>query len=90
MPITFMYNLDVMINKEFKDINFNIGDYWTHILLTMICLAFLPSVLIRHLNRIKVIKIIWLINIDSWSIHNDTKCLDHSISYNLFRDRRSS
>lgn len=90
MPITFMYNLDVMINKEFKDLNVAIGDYWTHILLTVICLAFLPSVLIRHLNRIKVIMIVWLMNIDSWSIHHDAECLDHCVSYDLLCNRHRS
>ena len=54
MPITFMYNLDVMINNEFKDVNIQISEYWTHLIMTLICLAFIPTVLIRQINRIKV------------------------------------
>jgi hypothetical protein len=89
MPISFMYNLDVMINKEFKDLNFVIADFWTHLLLTIICLLFLPSVLIRHLNRIKVIMIVKLINLDSWSFHYDIERHDHSASYDILCDRHN-
>lgn len=64
MPISFMYNLDVMINKEFNDLNFKIGDLWTHLLLTLMCLVFLPTALIRNLNRIKIVGVlIMLINV---------------------------
>lgn len=87
MPITFMYNLDVMINKELKDLNVTIGDYWTHILLTLICLAFLPSVLIRHLNRIKVSDWLLTTDIDSRNIHHDSKCLNNSTSNDLLHHR---
>lgn len=89
MPISFMYNLDVMINKEFDDLNFNIGDYWTHLLLTLMCLLFLPTVLIRNLNRIKVIMIIFLIVIDSWSINYAFQCVDHSGSNDLLYSRHN-
>ncbi len=88
MPITFMYNLDVMINKEIKELNVRIEDYWTHIFLTLICLAFLPSVVIRHLNRIKVlILVVDKIFIDSWTSHHDNKCLNNLTSYDLFHHR---
>jgi hypothetical protein len=78
MPISFMYNLDVMINKEFTDLHFNLGDYWTHFLLTLMCLIFLPTVLIRNLNRIKVIMIALLTNLDSWISNYVIQCADHS------------
>ena len=54
MPIAFMYNLDVMIAKEFEEIKVKLGSFWTHMTLTLICLALLPTVLIKNLNRIKV------------------------------------
>jgi hypothetical protein len=55
MPISFMYNLDVMIVKVFIDANVKLGSIWTLIILTLICIALVPTVLIRNLNRIKVI-----------------------------------
>ena len=54
MPIAFIYNLDVMIGKEIEELNLNINKVWTHVILTVICLALLPTTLIRNLNRIKV------------------------------------
>ena len=89
MPISFMYNLDVMINKEFNDLNFKIGDLWTHLLLTLMCLVFLPTALIRNLNRIKVIMIVLLIYLDSWSFNYAYQCVDHSGSNDFLCNRRN-
>jgi len=75
------------MNKEFKELNFGIGDYWTHILLTFICLLLLPSVLIRNVNRIKVIMIELLIHLDCWSIHYDIQCVDNIGSNDLLCNR---
>ncbi len=53
------------------------------------CLIFLPTVLIRNLNRIKVIIIVLLINLDSWSVNYAFQCVDHSGSDGFLCYRRN-
>ena len=58
MPIVFLYNLDVMIQDELEEVGISVGRLESTLILLTISLLFIPVILIREFNRIKVLGIL--------------------------------